>query len=74
METTHKFNVEGFERVASRLDKVNARVDSVVDNIFPVWFILRLKIGIEARLDALKDGFPAAIISSACMAVTCLHC
>ena len=48
MESPHEFDVEGFERVAGRLNKVDTRVNTVIDNIGPVWFILCLEIGIES--------------------------
>ena len=58
MESPHEFNVEGFERVASRLNKVDTSVNTIIDNIRPVWFILRFKIRIKSRLDTFQNGFP----------------
>ena len=48
MQSSHEFNVEGFERVAGGLNKVDTCVNAVVDNVGPMWFILGLKVRIES--------------------------
>ena len=49
-------------RVTSGLDKVEACVDPVVDDLLAVEAALLLKVGIESRLDVLEDRPPAAQI------------
>jgi hypothetical protein len=46
-------------RVTSGLDKVEAGVDTIVDNFLTVDAVLLLEVGIEPRLDVLEDGLPA---------------
>jgi len=48
VESPHEFNVEGFERMSGRLNKVDTRVNTIIDDIRPVWFILRFKVRIES--------------------------
>jgi hypothetical protein len=57
----HEFNVEGFERVAGRLNKIDTRMNTIIDDICPVRFILSLEIGIESGLNTFKDWFPTII-------------
>ncbi len=61
METSHEFDVEGFERVARGLNKVNTRVNTIVDDIRTMRFILCLKVRIEPRLDTFQNRFPTII-------------
>ena len=58
MEFPHEFNVEGFKRMAGRLDKVDTRMDTIIDDISPVGFILGFKVCIESGFDTFKDGLP----------------
>jgi hypothetical protein len=58
MEPSHKFDVEGLKRVSSGLDKVNTCMNTIVDDISPVGFILCLKVCVKARFNAFQDGFP----------------
>lgn len=45
--------------MAGRLDKVQARVDAVVDYFLSVDAVLLLEVGVEARLDIVENGLPA---------------
>jgi len=47
-------------RVTSRLDKVEASVDTVVDDLLTIDATLLLEVRIESRLDVVEDGLPAA--------------
>ena len=47
-------------RVTSRLDKVEAGVDTVVNDLLAVDATLLLEVRIESRLDIVEDGLPAA--------------
>ena len=49
-------------RVTSGLDKVEACVDTVVDDLLAIETALLLEVGIESRLDVLEDRPPAAHI------------
>jgi hypothetical protein len=73
VETTHEFNVEGFEGMACRLNEVDARMDAIVYDVCPVRFILCLEVCIEARFNTLQDRLPA-VVSIFLENLTCLHC
>ena len=47
-------------RVTSRLDKVEAGVDTVVNDLLAVDATLLLEVRIESRLNIVEDGLPAA--------------
>jgi hypothetical protein len=46
-------------RVSSRLDKVDARVHAVVDQLGPVDAVLLLEVRVEPGLDVVDNGLPA---------------
>ena len=48
--------------MTSGLDKVEAGVDSVVDDLLTIEAAFLLEVGIESRLDVLEDRPPAAQI------------
>ena len=48
MESPHEFNVDGFKRVSRRLNKIDTRMNTIINNIRPVRFILCLKIRIKS--------------------------
>src|SRR5271170_7836365 len=58
VESSHKFNVEGFKRVSGRLNEVDTCMDTIIDDVCPVWFILSFQIRIESRLDTFQNRFP----------------
>ena len=43
------------------LDEVETSVNAVVDDLGPVDAVLLLEVAVEAGLDVLHDGFPAAV-------------
>lgn len=45
--------------MASWLNKVEASMDTVVDQLLSVHAVFLLKVGIEACLDIFDDGLPA---------------
>ena len=61
MESPHEFDVEGFETVSRWLNKVDTRMNAIINDIRPMRFILRLKICIKSRLDAFKNRLPPDI-------------
>jgi hypothetical protein len=48
------------------LDKVDTRVDTVIDQLVPVHSVLLLQVGVKAGLNVIDNGFPAGCVSSAC--------
>lgn len=46
-------------RMTSGLDKVQAGVHTIVDNLLPVHAVFLLQIRVKTRLDVLNDRFPA---------------
>ena len=62
MKAAHNLNVKRLERVAGRLNEVDARMDAVVHNVHAVDLVLRVEVGIEALLDVLDDWAPGCIV------------
>lgn len=62
MQAAHHLNIQGLEGVTGRLNKVNAGVDSVVDDVAAVNLIFGLQVGIETLLDVLNDGAPRIVV------------
>ena len=62
VESAHDLDIQGFERVASGLDEVDAGVHAVVDNVHAIDFILGVEIGIKSLLDILDDWSPGVIV------------
>lgn len=62
MQTTHDFDIERLERVASGLNEVDTGVDAVVDNVHAVDLVLGIEVGIEALLDVLGDWAPGVVV------------
>ena len=58
MEFSHEFDVEGFKRVSGGLNKIDTRMNTIINNIRPVRFILCLKIRIKSRFNTFQNGFP----------------
>lgn len=51
--------------MTSRLDEVEASVDAVVDHLGPVDAVLLLEVGVEPRLDVVKNRLPSVRTASA---------
>ena len=63
MQTTHKFNVQRLESVATRSDKVKAAVDAgISDAGRTVDPTLRIQIQLKLLLDELNDWIPTFVI------------
>lgn len=62
METAHDLHIKRFEGVASGLDKVDACMDAVVNDIHAVDFILGVKVRVKSLLDVLNNRAPRCII------------
>lgn len=58
MESTHDLYVQRLQRVASRLNEVNASVDTVIHNIHAVDLVFGIKVRIETLLNVLDDWPP----------------
>jgi len=52
MKTSHKLDVKRFKRMACWLDKVDTRVDAIIDDVCAVRFILCFEVGVESAFDA----------------------
>jgi hypothetical protein len=74
VESSHEFNVNRLKRVSGGLNKVDTRVNAIVNDVGPMRFILGLKVRIKSRLDALQNGLPTEIRKRALYGETCLHC
>lgn len=55
VQSAHNFNVEGLQRVAGGLDEVDTGVDTVVDDVCTVDFVLSLEVGIVSLLNILHN-------------------
>jgi hypothetical protein len=58
MQSTHDFNVQRFQGVASWLNEVHAGMNSVVDNVHSVDLVLGIQIRIEALLNVIHNWAP----------------
>jgi hypothetical protein len=74
VESSHEFNVNRFKRVSGGLNKVDTRVNAIINDVGPMRFILGLKVRIKSRLDALQNGLPTEIRKRVVYGETCLHC
>jgi len=52
VETSHELDVEGLQRVAGGLNKVDTRVNAVIDDIRAVGFILCFQVCVETAFNA----------------------
>lgn len=62
VQAAHHLNVQRLEGVASRLDKVDTCMHTVVHNVHPVDLVLGIKVCVEARLNVLNDWAPGVVI------------
>ena len=61
VKSPHEFDVERLKRMAGGLNKVDTRMNTIINDIGPVRLILSLKIGIKSGLDALQNRLPTII-------------
>jgi hypothetical protein len=62
MQAAHDLDVQRLQRVAGRLDEVDAGVDAIVDDVGAVDLVLGLEIGVVSLLDVLDDGAPRDVV------------
>ena len=58
MQSAHHFDIKRLQRVTCRLDKVDTCVNSVINNVHPVDFVLSIKVGIKSLLNVFNDRSP----------------
>lgn len=73
MQSAHDLNVERLQRVTRRLNKVNASVNSVVNNIHPVDLVFGIKVGVKTLLDVLDDRPPRIIVVDKVTKARCIN-
>jgi hypothetical protein len=59
VESAHEFDINLLQGVTSRLQEIDACMDTVVYNFLAVDPVLLLEVGIEARLNIVEDWLPA---------------
>lgn len=62
VQPAHDLNVQRLQGMAGGLDKVDASVDAVVDDVRAVDLILGLQIRVAPLLDVLHDGAPRVVV------------
>lgn len=62
MQPAHNLNVEGLQGVTGGLNEVNARVDTVVDDVGTVDLVLGLQVSIVSLLNVLDNRTPRVIV------------
>lgn len=62
VQSAHHLDVQGLERVASRLNKVYASMHAVVNNVHPVHLVFCVKVGIKALLNVFHDRSPRVVV------------
>lgn len=73
MKSAHDFDVQRLESVAGGLDKVNACMYTVIHNVNPVHFVLRIQISVEACFDILNDGPPRIVVVDEIAKTRCVY-
>ena len=73
MQPAHNLYIKRLERVACRLDEVDASVYTVVNNVHPVELVLSIKIGVEALLDVLNNRSPRVIVVNEVAKAGCVN-
>lgn len=59
--------------MTGRLDEINACMDSVVDNVHSVHFILGLKVGIESLLNVFDNWPPGVVVVDEISKARCIN-
>lgn len=62
MQPAHNLNVEGLQGVTGGLDEVDARVDTVVDDVGTVDLVLGLEISVVSLFNVLDNRTPRVIV------------
>ena len=62
VQAAHDLNVERLQGVAGGLDEVDARVDTVVNDVGTVDLVFGLQVGIVSLLNVLDNGAPRVIV------------
>jgi hypothetical protein len=62
MKTTHDFDVKRLQGMTGWLDEVHTGVDSVVNDVHTVDFVLGVEVGIEALLNVVHNWSPGLIV------------
>lgn len=62
VQPAHDLNVQRLQGVARRLDEVDARVDTVVDDVGPVDLVLGLEVSVVSLLNVLDNRAPRVIV------------
>jgi hypothetical protein len=62
VKSTHDLDIQRLERVAGRLNEVDTSMHTIVDNVHPVDFVLRIEIRVESLLDVFDNWPPGVII------------
>jgi len=62
VQPAHDLNVQRLQGVARRLDEVDARVDTVVNDVGAVDLVLGLEVGVVSLLNVLDNRAPRVIV------------
>ena len=62
VKAAHDLNVERLKRVTSRLNEENTSMDSVVDDVHAVNFVLSIEVRVESLLNVVDNRAPGLIV------------
>ncbi len=58
VESAHYFDIQRLQRMSSRLDEVDASMDTVVDDIHTIDLVFGFEVSVESLLNVFHDGPP----------------
>ena len=62
MQSAHDLDIQRLKSMAGGLDKVNACMYTIIHNVDPVHFVLRIQVSVEACFDVLDNGPPRIVV------------
>ena len=62
MQASHDLDIQRFQRVASGLDEINARMYAVVHNVHAVDLVLSVQVCVETLFNVLDNWTPGSIV------------
>lgn len=73
MQSAHDLNVERLERMTSGLNKVDASMDSVVNDVHTIDLVFCLQICIKSLFNVLDDWTPGIVVVDKISETRCVN-
>ena len=62
MKTTHDLNIEGLQRMARWLNKVNTSVYTIVHDVHPIDLVLGVQVGVKTLFNVFNNRAPRVVV------------